>query len=425
MTDTRAEYLDIDDLSIGHFVFIDLGWIKHPFPFNSFRIQSRGEIETIRNLGLKRIRYSSRFSVFDSSAAESEALEQPVLPESTAMLAGQAAARGRRELLAHQRARLLACERQFGSAANTYRQIIRGIYTDPAVARETTETLASGLVSGVLGEGDTNIQLLSENVGERPSLHSINVTIISLLLAKACGMEESAMRDIGVGALLHDVGKMDLPDRLRFREHHSQAEQRLFQEHVAMGVAMAQRMGVAAGAQLVIGQHHEYMDSTGYPTRVPGERLHKASRIVSLVNAYDNLCSPGNPSLAMTPHEALAHIFAQQRGRYDPQVLNAFVRMMGVYPPGSVVQLSDERYAMVVSVNSSRPLKPRIVIHDQATPAEEALVVDMEAQPELGIRRSIKPLQLPKAIMDYLSPRQRVCYFFERGRSLEEIGDCL
>ena len=424
MTDAEAEYLDVEDLSIGHFVFIDLGWMKHPFPFNNFRIQSGGEIDTIRKLGLKRIRYSSQRSVFDSDAGESETCVTATLPDSGALTADQAAANRRRELLARQRAQLLVCERQFGTAANTYRQIAKGVYADPVAAREAAETLADGLVSQVLGEGDANIQLLSENVGERPSLHSVNVTIISLLLGKACGVDEGAMRDIGVGALLHDIGKMDLPDRLRFQEPQSQAELRLYREHVSMGIAMARRMEVATGALLVIGQHHEHVDGTGYPMRVHSERLPAPSRIVSLVNAYDNLCNPGNPSVALTPHEALAQIFAQQRSRYDAQVLNAFVRMMGVYPPGSTVQLTDDRYAIVVSVNSSRPLKPRIVIHDPAVPADEALVVDMETQPELGIRRSLKPLYLPKAAMDYLSPRKRVCYFFERAGSVDEIGEC-
>jgi len=89
---------------------------------------------------------------------------------------------------------------------------------------------------------------------------------------------------------------------------------------------------------------------------------------------------------------------------------------MGVYPPGSVVELTDGRLALVASVNSSRPLKPRIVIFEPRVPREEALVEDLEQSPDLGIRRSLKPLQLPKAAFDYLSPRQRICYFFERAR---------
>jgi hypothetical protein len=96
--------------------------------------------------------------------------------------------------------------------------------------------------------------------------------------------------------------------------------------------------------------------------------------------------------------------------------MSLFIRMMGVYPPGSVVQLTDERFALVVSVNSARPLKPQVVIHDAHIPREEALVIDLEHECDIGIRRSLKPLQLPKAAFDYLSPRKRMCYFFERAR---------
>jgi hypothetical protein len=75
----------------------------------------------------------------------------------------------------------------------------------------------------------------------------------------------------------------------------------------------------------------------------------------------------------------------------------------------------DARYAMVVSVNSSRPLRPRIVVHEPSVPKDEALIVDLEQAKDLGIKRSVRPLQLPKATIDYLSPRQRICYFFERA----------
>ncbi|MDO9192667.1 MAG: phosphohydrolase, partial [Undibacterium sp.] len=90
---------------------------------------------------------------------------------------------------------------------------------------------------------------------------------------------------------------------------------------------------------------------------------------------------------------------------------------------GSVVQLTDERYALVVSVNSSRPIKPRVVIHDPAIPRDDALVINLELEQQLGIRRSLKPLQLPKAAYDYLSPRKRLCYFFERGMEFPPPGE--
>ena len=84
-----------------------------------------------------------------------------------------------------------------------------------------------------------------------------------------------------------------------------------------------------------------------------------AARIVALVNRYDNLCNPPSLAKALTPHEALSLLFAQARSQFDATMLNAFIRMMGVYPAGSVVQLTDDRYALVMSVNSTRPLKPQ------------------------------------------------------------------
>jgi hypothetical protein len=91
-------------------------------------------------------------------------------------------------------------------------------------------------------------------------------------------------------------------------------------------------------------------------------------------------------------------------------MLNAFIRMMGVYPPGSLVQLTDDRYATVVSCNSSRPLKPRVLVCDTKVPVEEALLLNLDGCIDLGIRRSLKATQLPAAARDYLSPRQRIAH---------------
>ena len=124
--------------------------------------------------------------------------------------------------------------------------------------------------------------------------------------------------------------------------------------------------------------------------RLPLDRLCIGARIVALVNRYDNLCNPASLAHAHTPHEALSLLFAQSRAQFDASLLNAFIRMMGVYPAGSVVQLTDERYALVVSVNSTRPLKPKVLVHDAQRPREEALHLNLMDTPDLGIRRSLK-----------------------------------
>jgi HD-GYP domain-containing protein (c-di-GMP phosphodiesterase class II) len=223
------------------------------------------------------------------------------------------------------------------------------------------------------------------------------------------------MMDLGMAAFLHDIGKLQLPDRVRWlEENFSSAEYKLYQEHVGQGILLGKRMELSSGALQAIAQHHELVDGSGFPARLNGDSLSMPAKILALVNRYENLCNPSRPATAITPHEALSFIFAQLKTRFDGVALSAFIRMMGVYPPGSVVQLVDERFAIVVSVNSSRPLRPRVVVHDPSVSRHEALILDLEHAPNIGIRRSLKPASLPRAAMDYLSPRQRICYFYER-----------
>ena len=93
----------------------------------------------------------------------------------------------------------------------------------------------------------------------------------------------------------------------------------------------------------MIAQHHEHADGSGFPLKLNTDRMTLAARIVALVDRYDNLCNPYFLAKAMTPHEALSLLFAQGKTQYDTTILSGFIKMMGVYPPGSTVQLTDDR----------------------------------------------------------------------------------
>lgn len=443
--DSEARFIDVDALRIGMYVYLDLGWMQHPFALNNFKITTREQIDTILGLGINRIRWSPEKSdpepaaplapgsaivgtggtagADDAAAGASEATAAAAIAVAAAAVAEENR-RQRRELLNNQRENLEVCERQFANAGRSYRQVIDAVRKQPAIARAQAEQTIGNMVGKLLEQEESAIRLLSENAGEKASLHAINVTTISLLLGKAMNFDAAHLNDLGLGALLHDIGKLALPERLRWKdENFNNAERHLYEEHVLRGTEFARAMQLSAPAQAVIAQHHECADGQGYPKKLAGEAIAPLARIVALVNCYDNLCNPANPTQAITPHEALSLIFAQMKRQFDTAVLMTFIRMMGVYPPGSVVELTDKRFALVVSVNSSRPLKPHIVIHDPRVPRDEALIVDLENAPELGIRRSLKPLQLPKAAFDYLSPRSRMCYFFERAHNASCEGE--
>ena len=461
--------VDLADLRIGLFVHLDLGWMDHPFPLSSFKISSQQQIDTIRTLGLKRLRYSPEKS--DPPAPEGTDTA-PVPPEGdaaatndptndptnerpadaprdgmgdetrrqTLLRAGrtdggggaggaggpqsgygltpeeQAEREQKRALLASQRQSLAQCEKQFAEATRTYKSMVEELDHKPQAARERGMVVVNGLVDQMTSNGESVIRLLSEGLGDRTSMHSVNVTVLSLLLGRAMKLDDAALKHLCAAALMHDLGKTQINERVRFREDSFSAPQlRMYQEHVAHSVQLGRKMELPAPVLLYISQHHELADGTGFPQGLKQDKIAAPSSILALVNRYDGLCNPGNPSAALTPHEALSLMFAQMKARFDGATLSAFIRMMGVYPPGSVVQLVDGRYALVVSVNSSRPLKPRVIVHEPGVPREDALILDLETSPELGIKRSMRPLQLPRSTLDYLSPRARICYFFERA----------
>ena len=451
---TLTPEIDVQALRVGMFVHLDVGWMSHPFPLSSFRITTPAQVETIRSLGLGRVRWSpqdSDLSLLDGGeptpaltrasraaandahadaaadpgqAANDEETKGDTTPgklDASESSTDDRPVGAHRSRLEAQREAQKVCERQYGEASRLCRQTIEMVAGKPREAKAQAEQLTRALVDKMVDARELCIRVLTEGAGDKASMHAMNVGIVSLLMGRCFGFSAEEMQDLGVGAMLHDIGKCDLPQRLRHREDNfSPSEVRVYQEHVELGLVQARRMGLTAGATAVIAQHHEHADGSGFPAQLNSDRMTMGARIVTLVNRYDNLCNPRLPARALTPHESLSLLFAQGRSKYDTSILGAFIKMMGVYPPGSTVQLTDDRYATVVAVNSSRPLKPSVLVHDHGVPRDEALVLDLETATGLGIRRSIKPQQLPPTALEFLAPSPRVAYFFEPAVALED-----
>lgn len=414
----EAHYLHPDQLQVGVYIHLDLGWMDHPFALGSFKIKSPAQIETIRQLGLTRIRYSPEQSDCEplppaeeaTEAAQAEAAPEPD-PE---LLMQLAAKREAQEKAARRQKLLQACERDFTQASQVVRQINRQIFSRPAETAAQADRLIGHMLDSLLVESDIALQLMNDK-GANDDLyfHSLNVSVLALLLGKALGLPRHDLHQLGLATLLHDVGKIRIPDRVLLKtDTLTLAERKLLAQHCEWSVEAARAAGLSEQIQRIIFQHHELADGTGYPSRSKLAEIDPLARVLVVVNYYDNLCNRVNPMESLTPHEALAQMFAQHRSQFDSQVLGSFVRSMGVYPPGSCVQLSSGQYAIVVSVNASRPLKPSVLVHDPALPADIVNIINLEENTALNIGKSVKPAQLPRSAADYLSPRKRTTYYF-------------
>jgi putative nucleotidyltransferase with HDIG domain len=429
--ESEPVYLVPEQLCIGLYVHLDLAWSEHPFTFSSFRIKNQDQIDTIKSLGLTRIRYSPGRSE-QAPLPLSPAPEPVVSPVSDAQAAGEdPQARSlavpvpaiesqvpvplvRWDQLAQFHEQLAQCEQQLIQAARTVRALRRELLAKPLESRARAEQLVGCMADEMLAAKDVSIHLMADLSGaEQLYDHGLNVALMSMLLARELKASRDTILAVGEAGLFHDIGEMELPDHVvRKKDPLTQAERKLMQTHCRLGASLAERIGLSSEVVQVIAQHHERVDGSGYPAQLKGPQVSLLSRIVAVVNAYDELCNPVDPTKALTPHEALSLLYGQQREAFDPGVMAAFVRCTGVYPPGTIVQLGDGRVGMVVSVHSAKPLKPMVLIHDPAVPRHQAVVIDLAHATEVFVSKALRPLHLSPEARDYLQPRKRMtCYF--------------
>lgn len=409
-------YVSVDDLALGVYVHLDMRWVEHGFSLNSFKIKNAGQIAQIKALGLKKIRidpsrssvvpepYAAPVASAQAQAAETIARSEPthsVIPE-------------RQEFINQQRAALDACERQFAEAATTLRDINANLHARPQKAREDATELVQGIVQTILQDKDVAIHLMNDKAGgEERYFHALNVSVLAMILARELDIPAEDIEQLGLGCLFHDVGKTQIPERVLRIDNPSRSETALIQQHCAHGLATGTRLGLTRQALDIIMQHHECFDGTGYPNKLAGDDIAPLARIAAIVNAYDNLCNPKQTSQALTPYEALSHMYAHERHKFDLNYLSVFVRCMGVYPPGTLVRLTDESIGLVVAANFGMPLRPKILIFDPSVPKHEATVLDLQKEADLAVKDSLRPGEIGVEVYEYLSPRTHVTYFFE------------
>lgn len=414
----------MDQLRIGIYIFLDLRWFEHPFAFSHFKIKSEDQIKTIRGLNLPSVRYDPALS--DSTPPPPGAqpiteapAKQEIAPFIQQALAAKSAMMARIKVQRESAARI---ENAFVNTAKTVREVEKNLFSHPAETVKQATQLVAQIADSILCAPELAIHVMGDQTGsEELYFHSLNVTMLAMMIAREIQLPQEVVGALGMGALFHDIGRKEVPARILMKmEPLTQSEQHLYEMHCQYGVEMGRQLHLAPAVLDIIHQHHELFDGSGYPQKLKGESSGLLSRIIALVNHYDKLCNPLNIAHALTPHEALSLMFAKQRKNFDPKLLQVFIHCLGVYPPGTIVQLSNGVIGMIATVNSTRPMKPMIVIYDTNVPKEEAILIDLARETDLNIAKAIRPAQVPGEIYNYLSPRKRVSYYFDATPSGQE-----
>ncbi len=382
--------VDVAQLRVGMYVTeLDRPWMDTPFLAPGLRIRSRDDIDALQ-------RYCQYVYVevpesFAGAAPPASGARRAPPPASSA------AVRIEQDLLKitnHPGARApyadqATLEQELETVTSTFfaaSALLQSALTDlrrgrsfdtPAVKRAV-----GTMVESVLRNPDALMclaQLKQKN--DYLAQHSMRVCVLALALGRQLGLDDADLHALGIGALLHDVGMVKLPETLLQKAGAlDERERALLEQHVYWGVELLQQMpGVPIAALEVVAGHHERHDGSGYVNGAKGEEIGLFASIGALVDCYDALVSERPYHASVPPQVALKQLYAWRDRQFPADLVERFVQCMGIYPIGSLVELNTGDVGVVVTVNRLQRLKPRValVLRANYQPYPPGTVIDL------------------------------------------------
>lgn len=413
--------ITVDRLQPGLHIRLPVKWNEHPFLFNSFKIKTDEQINIIKHLGIQNVFLNPNqsdveplsLSKMPSDDASQEQVMNAALDHETEKLWDEK--RKRIDKLNSYRRRVLNCEKEFERSLSRMRAVMNKIRNRPQDAVDEAGLLVSDIVDTLLEDNNVTLHLMNgKSEFEDIYFHSLNVAVIAMMIAKVKQFDAEKIKQLAFAALFHDMGKIKVPAAIiRKSTRLTEPERNYLRQHTKYGVDLANNItNFPEEAKLVMANHHELVDGSGYPQGLKGEQIDELSQVIAVANAFDNLCHTAIVEDQKIPYVALSYLYKNCKQQYNSENLSILIKFMGVYPPGTVVQLSNEMVGLVISVNSANLLYPNILIYDPSVPRTQAPIIDL-ADKELSIVSAILPNKLPNKIRDYLNPRSRISYFLD------------
>lgn len=420
--------LSPERLRVGMYVDLNCGWFRHPFPRRSFKLSSASQIATIKGLGLTTVLVYPRESDPDPDA-EGTLLETD--PASTATVepdTGSAPAAAAADTNPPPSDEELPTHGDYHQAvelaSETYRQMLGtskdmmdALTSGSEEGMRSAETMIGGistLLTHTQAAGTVASAFDPEEIGDASVLHSLNVATLSMMVAQQFDIDQDALQMIGLAGLLLDIGERRIPRHiLDTRARRSETEHVKYQLHPYLGVEMLRGFpGIPEEVLDVIRSHHERLDGSGYPEKLKGDQISFPTRIVSAVDHYDTLVNSLYAEEALSPAEALATMYKHEKQLFSTEVVVALIHTLGVYPPGTVVSLSDGSFGLVLNINFKNRMKPLVLMY-HPTPGQEPHTIDLLRDQTLSILRAVPREELPRPIVEFFRLKRWTGYFIQ------------
>ncbi|MBY0497834.1 MAG: HD-GYP domain-containing protein [Cyanobacteria bacterium] len=232
---------------------------------------------------------------------------------------------------------------------------------DPKAARALVDSLAQAVSSN-----RTALIALTalKNYDNYTFTHMVNVSILTMSQARALGIDGPTLRELGLAALMHDIGKVRTPTEILNKpEKLTDSEFAVMRMHVVDGAEILRRTPeMPSVAPVIAFEHHLRLDGTGYPFGVSRTGLNIGTMLCSIADVYDAMRSQRAYQQAF-PSDRILEVMKRNDGQqFDQHLVRRFTQLLGIYPPGNLVRLDDGALAVVIAVHAPEPFKPRVKV---------------------------------------------------------------
>ncbi|ABK45614.1 metal dependent phosphohydrolase [Magnetococcus marinus MC-1] len=220
--------------------------------------------------------------------------------------------------------------------------------------------------------------------------HSVNVSIYLMSMARAMDMDEQMINAVGLGGLLHDLGKSQIAETvLQKKDKLTEEDCRVIRQHVEASMSMMDVMEVSPLSRTLAVQHHERLDGSGYPHKLKGDAISQEGRMAAICDIFDAMTSNRIYRQARDGKEVLRYLLKESKEsqRLDSRLVEIFIRAVGIYPVGSLVRLADQRMGVVVRNHRSDLLRPVVRIIYKGDIQVDPYTLDLAKHPESAAQR--------------------------------------
>ena len=266
--------------------------------------------------------------------------------------------------------RELKIRRLYQEARELQGKFIRHLKAGEPIDITPLAAVAEEMVDTMFTHGDAMLCLARIRAKDAYLMeHSMNVAILLANFGRYLGLDRSVLKELTLGGLLHDVGKIMTPDEVLNKPGKLTDEEfGVMRQHVVHSYdILSNTAGITPTMLEVAANHHERLDGTGYPQRLKGDQLSLYTRMSGIVDVYDAVTADRVYKQGMQPTQAFRILLKGINQHFDAELVTKFIKCMGVYPVGTLVQLSNQRLAVVMQRNEQQPLKPVVKVIYHAT----------------------------------------------------------